>query len=208
MKSVFKTNEHECDLCIIGGGLSGMCAGIAAARHGIKVVIMQDRPLYGGNASSEIRMWVSGAGGKNCRETGIIEEIMLENLYRNPERGYPVWDSILYEFVMNEENITSIMNCSCFDADMKGSEIASVTGWQTTTQSFHTVRAKYFADCSGVQPIIRCKFLGTFSMLAISFLFADICNGNNGKGSLAGNTLLYKWREYLRSDSLIPPQET
>ena len=149
MKSVFKTNEHECDFCIIGGGLSGMCAGIAAARHGAKVVIMQDRPLYGGNASSEIRMWVSGAGGKNCRETGIIEEIMLENLYRNPERGYPVWDSILYEFVKNEENITSIMNCSCFDAEMNGNEVVSVTGWQTTTQSFHTVRAKYFADCSG-----------------------------------------------------------
>lgn len=46
-----------------------MCAGIAAARHGASVVIMQDRPLYGGNASGEIRMWVSGAGGKNCRET-------------------------------------------------------------------------------------------------------------------------------------------
>ena len=49
MNSVFKNIEHECDLCIVGGGLSGMCAAIAAARHGSKVVIMQDRPVFGGN---------------------------------------------------------------------------------------------------------------------------------------------------------------
>ena len=149
MNAVFKNHNHECDLCIVGGGLSGMCAAIAAARHGSSVVIIQDRPMFGGNASSEIRMWVSGAGGLNCRETGIIEEILLENLYRNPERGYPIWDSILYEFVMNEKNITSIMNCSCLDAKMDGNKMISVTGWQTTTQAFHTVKAKYFADCSG-----------------------------------------------------------
>ena len=149
MNSVFKNHQHSCDLCIVGGGLAGMCAGIAAARHGASVIIMQDRPLYGGNASSEIRMWVSGAGGKNCRETGIIEEILLENLYRNPERSYPIWDSILYEFIANEENITSLMNCSCLDAKMDGDTIVSVTGWQTTTQAYHTVTAKYFADCSG-----------------------------------------------------------
>ena len=154
MNSAFKNHIHECDLCVVGGGLSGMCAAIAAARHGAKVVIMQDRPLFGGNASSEIRMWVSGASQENCRETGIIEEMMLENLYRNPERSYPIWDSVMYEFVMNEKNITSIMNCSCLDAEMDGAKLVSVTGWQTTTQSFHTVKAKYFSDCSGDSVLI------------------------------------------------------
>ena len=149
MNSVFKNHTHECDLCVVGGGLSGMCAAIAAARHGATVVLMQDRPMFGGNASSEIRMWVSGAGGDNCRETGIIEEIMLENLYRNPERSYPIWDSVLYEFVMNEKNITPILNCSCLDGKSEGGKLCEIVGWQTTTQSFHTVRAKYFADCSG-----------------------------------------------------------
>ena len=48
--------EHKCDLCIVGGGLSGMFAAIAAARHGTKVVLIQDRPVFGGNCSSEIRM--------------------------------------------------------------------------------------------------------------------------------------------------------
>ena len=149
MNTCFKTTVHKCDLCVVGGGLAGMCAAIAAARHGLKVVIMQDRPMFGGNASSEIRMWVCGAHGSNNRETGIIEEIALENLYRNPYRIYPIWDSILFEIVKKEKNITILLNCTCNDCEMEDNSIKSVTGWQMTTQQFNTVEAKYFADCSG-----------------------------------------------------------
>lgn len=149
MNSRLKHTEHECDFCVIGGGLAGMCAAIAAARHGLKVIIMQDRPMFGGNASSEVRMWICGAHGINNRETGIIEEIELENLYRNPYRVYPIWDSILFELIKKEKNITALLNCTCNDCCMDDSEIKSVTGWQLTTQSWHTVKAKYFADCSG-----------------------------------------------------------
>ena len=67
--------DHRCDLCVVGGGLSGMCAAISAAREGIKVVLIQDRPMFGGNCSSEIRMWVRGAKGECNRETGIISEL-------------------------------------------------------------------------------------------------------------------------------------
>ena len=69
---------HTVDFCVVGGGLAGLCAAIAAARHGLKVALIHDRPVLGGNASSEIRMWVCGARGNNNRETGIIEEILLE----------------------------------------------------------------------------------------------------------------------------------
>lgn len=149
MSSKFKTNEHVCDFCVIGGGLAGMCAAVAAARHGLSVVIMHDRPVFGGNASSEIRMWVCGAHGKYNRETGIIEEIALENLYRNPYRTYPLWDSILFEIIKKEKNITALLNCTCNDCKMNGDTIESVTGWQMTTQQYHIVNADYFADCSG-----------------------------------------------------------
>ena len=74
----FALIEHEVDFCVVGGGLAGLCAAVAAARHGATVALMQERPMLGGNASSEIRMWVSGAHGKNNRETGIIEELSLE----------------------------------------------------------------------------------------------------------------------------------
>ena len=63
----FETVTHDVDLCVVGGGLAGLCAAVAAARHGARVALMQERPMLGGNASSEIRMWVCGAHGKNNR---------------------------------------------------------------------------------------------------------------------------------------------
>lgn len=147
---MLKTLQYQADLCVVGGGLAGMCAAIAAARHGAKVVLMQERPVLGGNASSEIRMWVCGARGSNVRETGILEELAMENLWRNPYKIYPIWDSVLWDAVKREENITLLLNCSCMDAEMDADDhIAAVTGWQMTTQAFCRVEAKLFADCSG-----------------------------------------------------------
>ena len=141
--------EHEVDICVVGGGLAGLSAAVAAARHSARVLIMQERPMFGGNSSSEVRMWVCGAHGENNRETGLIEEILLENFYRNPYQNYSIWDSILYEKVRFQENLDYLLNCTCLDADMAGSRIVAVKGWQLTTQTFHHVRATLFLDCSG-----------------------------------------------------------
>ena len=147
----------QTDFCIVGGGMAGICAAISAARQGVHVVLMHERPVLGGNASSEIRMWICGAHGDNNRETGILEEIALENLYRNPTKNYYIWDTVLYDFIMREPNITLLLNCTCMDAQTKVGnfphgreiEIQSVTGYQMTTQTFFDVSATYFADCSG-----------------------------------------------------------
>lgn len=134
-----------------------MCAAVAAARGGSKVVLMHERPVLGGNASSEIRMWICGAQGENNRETGILEEICLENYYRNPTKNYYIWDTVLYDFVVREPNITLLLNCTCMDAEVKKGEfeygrdikIECVAGYQMTTQIFFDVYADYYADCSG-----------------------------------------------------------
>ncbi len=144
-----RTIHHQSDFCVVGGGLAGMCAAVAAARKGIKTVLMQDRPVLGGNASSEIRMWICGAHEENNRETGIIEEIQLENLYRNTWPNYSVWDSILYEKVRFQPNLTLLLNCTCNEAEMNGSKIKSIKGWQLTSETWHVVEAGLFADCSG-----------------------------------------------------------
>ena len=109
----------EADFCVVGGGLAGMCAAIAAAREGLKVVLMQERPVLGGNTSSEIRMWICGAKGAGNRETGIIEEILLENLRRNLSKNIYVWQMLLHEFVEREKNITLLLNCTCNDAEIE-----------------------------------------------------------------------------------------
>ena len=139
----------EVDFCVVGGGLAGMCAAIAAARHGAKVALVHDRPVLGGNASSEVRMWICGAEQKGFGETGIVEELLLENAWRNPFRNASIWDSILYGAVMAEKNIELFLNCSCFDATLEGSSIRSVECWQTTTQRRIVIEAELFADCSG-----------------------------------------------------------
>ena len=145
-----RTREYDVDLCVVGGGFAGVCAAISAARHGITVVLMQDRPVLGGNASSEIRMWIGGASGRDNRECGILEEIEYENYYLNPQLSFTVWDSVVYAKVKAEKNITLLLNTTCMDATMASdNRIASVKGWQLNTETYHIVRAKYFADCSG-----------------------------------------------------------
>lgn len=154
--------EHNVDLCVVGGGLAGMCTAISAARHGIKVLLMQDRPVLGGNASGEIRMWVCGANGTDVRETGIVEELMLENYYRNPNHSYSIWDSVLYEKARYQQNLTLLLNCTCNQADAEDGHINSITGWQMTNETFHKVTAKYYADCSGdsiLAPLTNAEYM-------------------------------------------------
>jgi len=149
----FRTIQHDADVAVVGGGMAGLCAAVAAARRGARVVLMQDRPMLGGNASSECRMHICGAdrSGRipHMRETGLLEEIRLANLFENPHRSFSVWDLLLLRVAQSESRLTLLLNCSCTDAEMEGSRIRAVSGWQLTTQTRHIVRATLFADCSG-----------------------------------------------------------
>lgn len=157
-----KRINHKFDFCVIGGGIAEMCAAIAAARKGVSVALVQDRPVLGGNASSEIRMWICGAHGVDNRETGIVEEIMLENYYRNPGLKFSLWDAILYEKVIMTQNLTLFLNCSCLDAETNNNTIKKITAWQLTTETYHTIEAIFFADCSGdsiLAPLTGAEFV-------------------------------------------------
>src|SRR6056297_742026 len=103
-----QTHILTCDILIAGGGAAGVPCALAAARRGARVILCQDRPVLGGNASSEVRMHIVGANGTGrfdrgqelqteAREGGIIEEIRLENSVRNPQRSASVFDLILYD---------------------------------------------------------------------------------------------------------------
>ena len=201
----YETIFHSADLCVVGGGMAGFCAAVAASRHGAKVVLMQERPMLGGNASSEIRMWICGAHGANNRETGILEEIMLENLYRNPALNFHIWDGILLEWAQREENLTLLLNCTCTSCEMSGSRIASVTGWQMTTQTWRKVEAKLFADCSGdsvLAPLSGAKF--RVGREARSEFDEDIEPEQADRHTM-GLSLLIQAREQSRPCGFTPP---
>ena len=89
------------DIVVAGGGLAGICAAISAARCRVKVALIQDRPLLGGNASGELAVHIAGADcsghaiARFVRETGIIDEIRLENLCHNPANSQDVLSLIM-----------------------------------------------------------------------------------------------------------------
>lgn len=150
-----RTLRHDADLVIVGGGLSGTCCAITAARAGIRVVLVTDRPVLGGNSSSEVRLWVLGAtshlGNNNrwAREGGVIDELLVENLYRNPDSNPLIFDSILLEKVADEPNITLLLNTAVFEIEKNGESIASVTGFCSQNSTRYELVAPLFCDASG-----------------------------------------------------------
>ncbi len=150
------TVKMNTDLCIVGGGLAGACAAITAARNGVKVVLIQDRPVLGGNGSSEIRIWMLGATshmGNNNRwamEGGIVHELFLENLWRNKEGNAHIFDYMLIEKVRAEKNITLLLNTAVFAAEKSDAEtISSVKAFCSQNSTFYEVNAPLFVDSSG-----------------------------------------------------------
>jgi hypothetical protein len=117
--------EINVDVAVMGGGVAGICAALAAARMGCTVALVQDRAVLGGNASSEIRMNISGAealirrlkDGLDYRETGILEELRLEEAVRNPQRSASMQDLIFWEAVRNEPRLTLLLNTTCDGAE-------------------------------------------------------------------------------------------
>jgi hypothetical protein len=201
--------EHNVDFCVVGGGMAGLVVAVSAARRGAKVALINDRPVLGGNASSECRMHVSGAdrhnGIKNMRETGILEELRMKNLLVNPQMSYSIWDTVLYETVKKERNITLLLNCSCLDAEMDGSRITAVKGWQTTTYTYHRVRAKIFADCSGdaiLAPLTGAQFrMGREARGE----YGESIAPERADNRTMGMTCLFQAREYSSPQPFVPP---
>ena len=145
------------DLLVAGGGMAGVCCALAAARLGTKVILVQDRAVLGGNASSEIRMHIVGATGLHAglplvlepREGGIIEEIRLELAVRNPQRSAAVADLILYELCRAEPNLTVLLNTTVVAARMAGGRITEVVAERPSTEDRFMIAAAMFADCTG-----------------------------------------------------------
>jgi hypothetical protein len=145
--------DLETDVLIAGGGLAGVCAAIAAARHGARVVLLQDRSRLGGNSSSEVKMHVVGAnqhtGRPGWREGGLIEELRLADAVNNPQRCWELWDLLLYDKVVSEPNITLLLETTLTAAAVRGASISEVTARCDKSEHIYRIRARIFCDCTG-----------------------------------------------------------
>ncbi len=151
----FKEKKTTFDLVVVGAGLAGLCAAIQAARKGVKVALVNDRGVLGGNASAEIGVFINGAndGGQlnlNSREGGICSEIMLEYKYRTPARTNQfILDGVFLDFVYREKNIEMFLNTCIDSAKVENGLITSVSGTQNTTETRWILSGKYFVDNTG-----------------------------------------------------------
>src|SRR5882672_1576251 len=145
--------DLSCDVLVAGGGLAGVLAAVSAARHGAKVVLVQDRSRLGGNSSSEIKMHVVGAnnhkGRPGWREGGLLEEFRLDDAANNPQRCWELWDLLLYDKVVSEPNITLLLETTLYSVEAKDGMIQRAQARCDRSEHIYRIAAKLFCDCTG-----------------------------------------------------------
>lgn len=201
--------QKSYDLIVVGGGLTGLCAAMAAARHGTRVALIQDRPVLGGNAGSEIRMHVCGATANmkkpDLAEGGILHELMLSNKRVNDSYNFSIWDAVLFDAAKREENLTLYLNTTMFGVKAERGVVREIEAYQMTTETRLLLTARFFADCTGN---------GTLA----AFAGAEFRTGSEAKAEFGekhapeqankdrmGNTLLFKAADRGRPVPFVPP---
>lgn len=145
--------EQRFDFIVVGGGMAGVCAAMEAARGGANTALVHSRPVLGGNASSEIRIHISGADHSltqpDYAESGLLYELMLENKARNDHFSYSIWDMILFEAAKKQENLTVFYNTVMYDCETENDTITAIYCIQETTEMRYKLTAPLFSDCTG-----------------------------------------------------------
>lgn len=141
---------------------------------------MTDRPVLGGNSSSEIHVWTRGATGAGnlwAEEMGVWGELKLENLYRNSDANPVFRDETLLDAVLREKNLTLLLNTEIYEVELDGGRVAALRGVQQSSERQFHIEADYFIDATGD---------GTVSAKAgVPF---SVGNGNH---ETLGNSILY-----------------
>lgn len=154
-----KTLEENYEVVVCGGGMAGYSAAMAAARQGKKTCLIQNRPVFGGNCSSEIGVTIHGAAAFHAyaRETGIISELLIEERSVNHAEIYEngwinsVWDMVMYDLAVKEDALTFYLNTEVVGVNLSsnGKAIKSVTANIQNAETQLTVNGDIFIDCTG-----------------------------------------------------------
>lgn len=207
-----RAERIECDLVVVGGGLAGVCAAIAAAREGLRVTLVQDRPVLGGNASSEVRLWTLGAtshmGNNNrwAREGGVMGEIYVENNYRNTDGNPYIFDALLLEMVRREPNIRLLLNTTVNQVCKSTSDrIEAVEGYCGQNETRYRLQAPLFCDASG-DGVVGFLAGAAFRMGAESREeFGEKLAPDQDYGFLLGHSIYFYSKDVGRPVKFVPP---
>jgi len=193
--------------------MSGVCCALAAARQGARVILCQDRPVLGGNASSEIRMHIVGANtNRPCadlvnepRESGLIEEIRLENATRNPQRSASMFDEILREKCRAEKNLTLLLNTTVGDAMVEGGLIRRVAAVRASTEDAFQIETAIFVDCTGDGALGAAAGAAYTHGREAGAQFGEKLAPAEADAKTLGSTLLFAARRFDRPMPFVAP---
>lgn len=214
-EAALRTSEERYDIVVCGGGLAGFCAAVAAARHGAQVCLVQDRPVFGGNSSSEIRVPPQGAASFHAyaRETGIISELLIEERACNHEsptfdNGWinSVWDMVLYDMAMSTPNLTFRLNTTITDVRMRDEKtVQAVIGRVSHAETELTLLADTFIDCTGdgvVAALAGCEWrMGTEGR----WEFGEPHAPEEASAAVMGNSIHFKAKDTGRPVPFTAP---
>lgn len=204
-----KLVELKADLLVAGGGLAGVCAAVSAARHGAKVILIQDRSRLGGNSSSEVKMHVVGAsshkGRPGWREGGLIEEIRLDDAANNPHRSWELWDLLLYDKVVSEPNITLLLETTLYSAEMKNGAIRTVMARCDKSEHLYRIDAKLFIDATGDSRLGLESGAEMTSGREPKSQYGESLAIEKPDGKTLGSSILFTSRVYPREIPFVPP---
>jgi hypothetical protein len=152
-----ETIHRSFDVIVVGGGISGTCAAISAARNGAKTALVHERSALGGNSSSEVRLYPENTCGFSpwIKESGILEEIASEERARNWEPSIEgimnsQWDLVLYEWVKREKNLSLFLNTTMREVVMRDdAHIQAIHAPQLGTEREFILSAPLFIDATG-----------------------------------------------------------
>lgn len=141
------------DLIVVGGGIAGTCAALSAARLGLTVALVQDRPVLGGNNSSEVRVWLGGDTNKSPypRIGDVVKELdqKVRAHYGPANTGEIYEDDRKLALVKAEKKITLFLNYRVNEAETEAHRIKAVLAQETTSARRVRLAGRWFADCTG-----------------------------------------------------------
>ena len=150
----YRHEQREYDVLVVGGGMAGIAAAVTAAREQASVALVHDRPVLGGNASTEVRVNIEGAnGGFHNRffvESGLAEDLLLENFWKNPTGSADHWGAILLDLVLGTDGLDLYLDTHVNNVLLNpAGDLAGVEALTLASERSWTFLTRFAVDATG-----------------------------------------------------------